>query len=182
MCPNSNPKTGMPKELGELCPRCRYSLHGLPDRHHCPECGFAYDVHAKVFAASRWIWVGLMIANGVMAIVLLVLFVFLRNTLGLALLPAFLLMIGGATWRLRRAGNLVLVSGKQLQVLTRKGLDSYSLNEVAKMAWDPVTGDILVLSTSGTCITRIPSSFLSSNRRAQSLVAYVMLELERKKR
>lgn len=25
------------------CPVCAYSLHGLPRKHRCPECGFAYD-------------------------------------------------------------------------------------------------------------------------------------------
>lgn len=26
----------------ESCPGCAYSLLGLPDRHHCPECGLEY--------------------------------------------------------------------------------------------------------------------------------------------
>lgn len=25
------------------CPICRYSLEGLPEKYHCPECGFEYD-------------------------------------------------------------------------------------------------------------------------------------------
>ncbi len=27
----------------EACPKCAYSLQGLPGEHRCPECGFAYD-------------------------------------------------------------------------------------------------------------------------------------------
>lgn len=32
----------------ERCPMCKYDLAGLPARHACPECGFAYD-------ADTWI-------------------------------------------------------------------------------------------------------------------------------
>lgn len=35
------------------CPFCLYSLHGLPDKHHCPECGQEYDEHSRVWIAPR---------------------------------------------------------------------------------------------------------------------------------
>ncbi|MBN2445456.1 MAG: hypothetical protein JXO22_01925, partial [Phycisphaerae bacterium] len=31
------------------CPRCNYSLRGLPARHTCPECGLAYDEESRVW-------------------------------------------------------------------------------------------------------------------------------------
>ena len=33
----------------ESCPVCGYSLHRLPDRHRCPECGCEYDRDTEVF-------------------------------------------------------------------------------------------------------------------------------------
>ncbi len=33
------------------CPQCEYSLRGLPSRHACPECGFEYDEHTRLW---RW--------------------------------------------------------------------------------------------------------------------------------
>lgn len=38
-----------------LCMNCGYSLHGLPARHVCPECGTDYDVDALRQAWEHWI-------------------------------------------------------------------------------------------------------------------------------
>lgn len=37
----------------ERCPFCSYSLHGLPHRHTCPECGFEYDRRMQVISQDR---------------------------------------------------------------------------------------------------------------------------------
>lgn len=36
------------------CPVCRYTLHGLPSTHRCPECGFEYDPYTSVFRLYDW--------------------------------------------------------------------------------------------------------------------------------
>lgn len=43
--------------MSDRCHFCGYRLEGLPDRHNCPECGFAYDRGAEVvFQASFGPW------------------------------------------------------------------------------------------------------------------------------
>ena len=36
----------------ENCPRCGYSLQGLPSEHNCPECGLEIDLRWKMFGTS----------------------------------------------------------------------------------------------------------------------------------
>lgn len=43
----------------DSCPVCNYSLRGLPARHRCPECGFEYDEHTRVWhPRSCWRFAG----------------------------------------------------------------------------------------------------------------------------
>lgn len=35
------------------CPRCAYSLRGLPARHACPECGLRYDEQSGLYPAAN---------------------------------------------------------------------------------------------------------------------------------
>jgi len=37
----------------EVCPRCGYSLQGLPTDHACPECGLRYDAGSAIYRASQ---------------------------------------------------------------------------------------------------------------------------------
>lgn len=43
----------MPRTPLTHCPDCGYSLHGLPARHRCPECGFAYDEATRVWRPKK---------------------------------------------------------------------------------------------------------------------------------
>ena len=46
----------------DQCPNCDYSLLGLPDTHHCPECGFEYTKDSQVFRQSKkWALTGVII-------------------------------------------------------------------------------------------------------------------------
>lgn len=37
----------------DLCPRCGYSLRGLPADHACPECGLGYDHECEMYRAVK---------------------------------------------------------------------------------------------------------------------------------
>ncbi|GMU34522.1 MAG: hypothetical protein AMXMBFR20_23940 [Planctomycetia bacterium] len=39
---------------GRVCQNCGFLLHGLPDRHECPECGNEYDVKSLRDSWLRW--------------------------------------------------------------------------------------------------------------------------------
>lgn len=56
----------------ESCPRCSYSLQGLPVDHACPECGLRYDSQSAIYrhlhpaavfgtlgGGVAWLWGGL---------------------------------------------------------------------------------------------------------------------------
>ena len=36
-----------------VCPKCRYSLRGLPSSHSCPECGARYDEQSGMWRSSQ---------------------------------------------------------------------------------------------------------------------------------
>ena len=38
-----------PPPVFDRCPRCDYSLRGLPANHTCPECGLRYDEHCELY-------------------------------------------------------------------------------------------------------------------------------------
>ncbi len=42
------------KSLLKRCPRCGYSMRGLPVEHRCPECGFDVDRRWRVFGGSMF--------------------------------------------------------------------------------------------------------------------------------
>ncbi len=53
------------------CPRCEYSLAGLPRKHRCPECGLEYDEHTRVWEVRKpWALRGvlLLVLFGLLAI------------------------------------------------------------------------------------------------------------------
>lgn len=71
-------------DLLQQCPRCDYSLRGLPAEHYCPECGLTLDRRWRVFGGrSLWrTW-----SRSV--------FVYMLFVMGLPLLAAAIFVAGG---------------------------------------------------------------------------------------
>lgn len=103
----------------ECCPRCGYSLRGLPADHACPECGLRYDERSLLFRRrlSGRVWLNLLGFLGGAMIVWLDLAWFMR--LGVWRWPgspylalAYLGMLAWVAvhiWRQWRLGRMVAV-------------------------------------------------------------------------
>lgn len=45
--------TASPRPSLRRCPRCLFSLRGLPANHACPECGLRYDEQCKLYTVAN---------------------------------------------------------------------------------------------------------------------------------
>ncbi len=48
-----NAAEGNPTPAFKRCPRCNYSLRGLPATHACPECGLRFDDHCERYPVTN---------------------------------------------------------------------------------------------------------------------------------
>ncbi len=93
----------------ERCPKCNYSLTGLPATHACPECGLRYDERSSVWRSKpHWsAYLGCLGSIGAFPTILR-----LINTLSFLLAAAIVVMyvvvFGGSlylVWRDQRRGR-----------------------------------------------------------------------------
>ena len=154
------------------CPRCSYSLRGLPTVHRCPECGLECDANAVVFREPRVAWIG--VAAAIAALLLW------RAVSTIALAGSawswsnngpLLAFIAVLLWWSFRQRNIVVVSACGLQVFDRSSTpEVLPFEEMGDAHWNFVTGTISVSDRLGNTIKEIPVSFLGSPWRSLKLV------------
>jgi len=168
----------------DRCPRCRYSLVGLPTHHCCPECGLEIERDAQLFQPSR--------QSRKIAAVLAALYGLGAAILGVAAMTrptlrylgyaaaGVLFMVAVFWWRARWRGRAILVSQRTIRILGRTTEpEVYDISDVGQAKWSFVNGAVTIQRTDGILLTAISAGFLGSNRIARSLAATIQAHVDR---
>lgn len=167
----------------EVCPACRYSLRGLPEKHSCPECGFRYDRNACLLTRPR---LGLIVFGATSAAMLVTgvaLWWWLGEWVGRGMAPSLFVSVGlmgvlASAWRLRRSSRFIVVSRDELRVVDcRYQEKSFPMNEIADAEWSRISGAVTVTAFGGRELIVIPPQFLGSHRRSKLLSTLVKRNL-----
>lgn len=159
----------------DVCPGCKYSLRGLPERHTCPECAFRYDREASLAARPR---LGLLVYRAVSACILMV-GVALWWYFGLRLGPALLSSIGlqgvaVSQWRLRGRNPFVLVSREELRIFGKDGQEhTVRMDRVNDVEWSRIDGGVTVKAFDGQHLAVIPPGLLGSSQQSRALAEVI---------
>ena len=157
------------------CPRCSYSLKGLPRDHQCPECGFPYDDSTIAVRQNRRGWKAFLVLNVCTCALGILLWIanpgrFAWNLFTACAAPALLVYL----WRLRTRTPVIVLSRTMVHVLNKGGGDcAYFLCDVAEARWSGVDGSMELLDHTGGAIARLPAALLWSHARMKGLVREV---------
>ena len=159
----------------DRCPRCDYSLEGLPDHHVCPECGLKYDKSMETYGRSnRWlrlaavvvllgncIWIGfgtalLYQATPVRAI--------LCSAFFLALTLLFVWQ--AFTWPPRMTA--LLWQGGIALVGHQRTPEYFTWDRIGAVTLSKVNGRIRLVSPGGITLASVPYEFFGRYRNADN--------------
>jgi hypothetical protein len=149
------------------CPRCGYSLEGLPDEHACPECGLRYHRQAVAVAQSRSTgWeVTILVSFGLVIILNLIEG---RQLFSVLMLGIATIVVAGILWRREKPTNLILVSPYEISLHYADGrIESIPMADVATAKRSFVTGDVIIRKADGSVLRRLHPPFLATASRAR---------------
>jgi len=165
-------KNGKVEVMLKACPRCSYSLKGLPGDHKCPECGLPYDDNTIAVRQNRRGWKVFLILNACTCAVGFLLWIinpsrFAWNPFIAFALPTLLVYL----WRMRSRTPVVVLSKAMMHILNSGNGDCrYALGDVAEAQWSAVDGSVELLDRKGEVVVRLPRGLLWSHSRAKKLV------------
>lgn len=156
--------------IEERCPQCDYSLKGLPDNHHCPECGLDYETRGfQIFKQPK----PQLLQAAVTPILLCAWFAYtfvttskmFARVVTVVGIVWMLLMVWG--WRRRRwQGNRAGLSSGELVLLPDDGPPQRFLwQEIGTIRRPFLESYLVIHSPDGMKLAVIPVNFLGSNRR-----------------
>lgn len=155
----------------DRCPRCEYSLSGLPDFHRCPECGLDYELDSASFAPSGGARSYMILGSVLLLTNLGFCFGLFGNVkpggwLGGWALAIIAIRVGVGRWLMRN--RRIIVSRKQLRVFHGNGKEqSFEMPLICRARWRFTTGETELVSTDGQVIDTLPAAFLGSHRDMQ---------------
>lgn len=156
------------------CPLCRYSLKGLPPRHQCPECGFAYDARMSIRPLDLK---RNLIVMGSFFAWFLIQFGFLAYRGGIASVPAITYVMlavypvfGLYLYRNRRRNKII--SWPDGFQFVKRGAASrvYAWNEIESLRQSRVNGWVYLSLHDGTEKRLFGSTFFGSNKKTARFV------------
>ena len=156
------------------CPKCNYSLTGLPDEHACPECAFPYERDSLVFAESRRDAKVVLMISATGLIVSLVYLVIGRRGSAWGGLAAMAVLAVRSAGRVLGRRRCAVVSKRCLWVLGPSKSDRrVAMDQIERTERSHVDGGILVFGRGDRQLVKISPEVTGSKRRTKELATTI---------
>ncbi len=157
------------------CPRCSYTLEGLPENHVCPECGLVYHGETIYFrlARSRFTWSQYAFVLAVSSLVILEIDLldepFRVPAMWLWVLIVPVLGAMSVVWSKNDPGGEFVVDriGVRLR-RPRLGTETIEMADIGRAKCSKWTGNLILLGENGQKLRSIPCAYLGGLKSVEA--------------